>query len=212
MVGTASGNDTVQLVASHSEEDLQHNGVDESIEEAITADAPPDQQKEGATGAATAEDQQKERTPIVWVGRSKEPSATTSSAAAEAPATANDSTAERPLLRLKPNAGFLLNLVVDAERGNKRKCAEEATQVSLNVLGQVRHSFQWCMFSCADDMSTACKCQQAGDFKMLALSWGIRLSVQGHDEGGTTPNAGHSDNDSQLRVVASILPPYISGC
>ncbi|CAL8465109.1 g4644 [Coccomyxa elongata] len=137
MVGAASGNDTVQQEEPHGEKDLQHCGVDEGIEEAITADAVPDQRKEAVSGAATAEDQQKERTPIVWVGRSTESPAATPSRAAELPATVNDKTAERPVLRLKPNAGFLLNLVADAERGNKRKCAEEATQVSLNVLGQV---------------------------------------------------------------------------
>ncbi len=161
MVVAASGNNTVQQYEPHGEKDLQHYGVDEATAQVVTADAVPDQRKEALSGAATAEDQQKERTPIVWVGRSTEPPTATPSAAAEAPATASDKTAERPVLRLKPNAGFLLNLVADAERGNKRKCAEEATQVSLNVLGQVRHSFQGCMFSSGVYMSTACHCQQA---------------------------------------------------
>ena len=175
MVGAASGDNAVQLTVSHGEEDLQHNDMDETIEQVVISDAIQDQQNEATTGAAPAEDQQKERTPIVWVGRHKEPAAAAHSTVAEAPATTNENTAERPVLRLKPNAGFLLNLVADAERGNKRRCAEEATQVSLNVLGQVRHSYQCCMLSYAGRSKQSCTiCQQAGDFMSIsALSWDI---------------------------------------
>jgi hypothetical protein len=87
--------------------------------------------------APQADAQPKERRQIVWTGRSKEaaPSASPKKAAAtRAKAAAPE---ERPLQRLKPNAAFLLNLVADAERGNKRMRAEEATNVSLSILGQV---------------------------------------------------------------------------
>ena len=89
-----------------------------------------------APGAAE-DDQQKERVPIVWTGRSKDPPAAAASSTGNVADAVDSAAAQKPVQRLKPNTGFLLNLVADAERGNKRKCAEEATQVSLNVLGQV---------------------------------------------------------------------------
>lgn len=89
-----------------------------------------------APGAAE-DDQQKERVPIVWTGRSKDPPAAAASSTGNVANAVDSAAAQKPVQRLKPNTGFLLNLVADAERGNKRKCAEEATQVSLNVLGQV---------------------------------------------------------------------------
>ncbi len=83
----------------------------------------------------------KDRNPIIWKGKAKDD--TSSSKAAEAPETTEkQQTPEpKPLQRMKPNAAFLLNVVADAQRGNERLCADEATNASLTVLGQVRSSF-----------------------------------------------------------------------
>lgn len=78
----------------------------------------------------------KERTPIVWTGRPKE-AVTAAAPAASTSKVADDAGSEQPQQRLKPNAAFLLNVVADAERGNKRKRAEDATNVALSVVGQV---------------------------------------------------------------------------
>lgn len=78
-----------------------------------------------------------DRIPIVWKGKAKDDDS--SSRGAEAPDTTDmQPTPEpRPLQRMKPNAAFLLNVVADAQRGNERLCADEATNASLTVLGQV---------------------------------------------------------------------------
>ena len=101
-----------------------------------------------ASASATAAKQEplKDRIPIIWTGKAKDNAG--SSKAAEAPETTEkQQTPEpKPLQRMKPNAAFLLNVVADAQRGNERLCADEATNASLTVLGQVRSSFmhQFC--------------------------------------------------------------------
>jgi hypothetical protein len=82
------------------------------------------------------------RQPIVWSGRAKEPTpepvkAATADASRAAPENASKEAQQRPAQRLKPNMAFLLNVVADAERGNQRRCAEDATAVSLSVLEKV---------------------------------------------------------------------------
>ncbi len=119
-----------------------------------TSEGPEKPEDPGTSAPGGAEDdQQKERVPIVWTGRPKDPPAAAASSTGNAADTTDGATAAaaaaKPMQRLKPNAGFLLNLVADAERGNKRKCAEEATQVSLNVLGQVCPSSLDALHVCA---------------------------------------------------------------
>ena len=79
----------------------------------------------------------KDRIPIVWKGKAKD--GDSSSRGTEAPQiTETQPTPEpMPLHRMKPNAAFLLNVVADAQRGNERLCADDATNASLTVLGQV---------------------------------------------------------------------------
>ena len=87
--------------------------------------------------APAMQDPNKEKVPIVWKGKAKE-DATSSKAAAALDATETQPPPEpKPLQRMKPNAAFLLNVVADAQRGNERLCAEDATNASLTVLGQV---------------------------------------------------------------------------
>ena len=102
----------------------------------------------------------KDRIPIIWKGKAKEDA--TSSKAAQAPETTEkQQTPEpKPLQRLKPNAAFLLNVVADAQRGNERLCADEATNASLTVLGQV------CSESCP---SIATASEKRGDPARLVL-------------------------------------------
>ena len=87
-----------------------------------------------------AQDPSKERIPIVWKGKARD-DASFSQAAEASEATETQLPPEpKPLQRMKPNAAFLLNVVADAQRGNERLCAEEATNASLTVLGQVCNS------------------------------------------------------------------------
>ena len=99
-----------------------------------------------ATVEGTFLEPSKERVPIVWKGKAKDDA---SSSKPSEPAKAPDTqpTPElKPLQRMKPNAAFLLNVVADAQRGNERLCAEEATSASLTVLGQVMYSCSCCNF------------------------------------------------------------------
>lgn len=116
--------------------DTQQPAPSEQAQDA--AETPVKALDPGSTPDAAADDPQKERIPIVWTGRPKDPpSGAVASENGTKEKAGDEAIQERPAHRLKPNAAFLLNVVADAERGNKRKCAEEATQVSLNVLSQV---------------------------------------------------------------------------
>jgi hypothetical protein len=79
----------------------------------------------------------KERVPIVWKGKIKEDASSFKPAAVARKSDTQPIPEPKPLQRLKPNAAFLLNVVADAQRGNERLCAEEATSASIAVLGQV---------------------------------------------------------------------------
>ena len=98
----------------------------------------PVQSQRGASIEYTAEQEpSKERVPIVWKGKAKDDASSSHVAEAAGPSDLQPSLEPRPLQRMKPNAAFLLNVVADAQRGNERLCAEEATNASLTVLGQV---------------------------------------------------------------------------
>ena len=84
-----------------------------------------------------------QRHPIVWTGRAKEPEkagagAKNAAAGPKAQQQQQPQETKQPQQRLKLNTAFLLNVVADAERGNQRRCAEDATAVSLSVLEKVR--------------------------------------------------------------------------
>lgn len=79
----------------------------------------------------------KERKPIVWTGKAKEPASSSKAAEPTEAVEKQPAPEPKPLQRMKPNAAFLLNVVADAQRGNERLCADEATNASLTVLGQV---------------------------------------------------------------------------
>lgn len=111
--------------------------VEAQEEPAVTAAAPAAPE----AAPATTTDPKEARAPIVWTGRAREAPAPTPAAAPEPDqdvAAAAPAAEARPAQRLKPNAAFLLNVVADAERGNARRCAEDATAVSLSVLEKVR--------------------------------------------------------------------------
>ena len=101
------------------------------------ADATAKPSSTEVTEEGTTLEPSKERIPIVWKGKAKEDAS--SSKPAEAAKAPDTQPAPEPKLlqRMKPNAAFLLNVVADAQRGNERLCAEEATSASLTVLGQV---------------------------------------------------------------------------
>ena len=86
-----------------------------------------------------------QRQPIVWTGRAREPEKAGAEATAVAvePKAQQQQEAKLPPQRLKLNTAFLLNVVADAERGNQRRCAEDATAVSLSVLEKVRGFCCW---------------------------------------------------------------------
>ena len=91
----------------------------------------------------------KERAQIVWKGKAKDDAAPSKATEAAKPAESKPLPEPKPLQRMKPNAAFLLNVVADAQRGNERLCADEATNASVTVLGQVRLQL---VTRCAEDM------------------------------------------------------------
>lgn len=93
--------------------------------------------KEASIEYTAEQEPSKERVPIVWKGKAKDDATSSQVAEAAGPSDLQPSPEPRPLQRMKPNAAFLLNVVADAQRGNERLCAEEATNASLTVLGQV---------------------------------------------------------------------------
>ena len=90
-----------------------------------------------STDDAAEQEQSRERIPIVWKGKAKEAASVSTTVKAQEVKDKQPTPEPKPLQRMKPNAAFLLNVVADAQRGNERLCAEEATNASLTVLGQV---------------------------------------------------------------------------
>lgn len=94
---------------------------------------------EEATGSKdAAKEPAKERTQIVWKGKAQDESTLQKATEAAQSSESEPLPEPKPLQRMKPNAAFLLNVVADAQRGNERLCADDATNASLTVLGQVR--------------------------------------------------------------------------
>lgn len=125
----------VHLIAFELE--LVEYELEENMDQA-NATAKPSSTEETAEG--TTLEPSKERVPIVWKGKANDDASSSKPAeAAKAPDT-QPTPEPKPLQRMKPNAAFLLNVVADAQRGNERLCAEEATSASLTVLGQVMQS------------------------------------------------------------------------
>ena len=98
---------------------------------------------EEATGSRAASKEPtpepaKERAQIVWKGKAKDDTAPLKTTEAAKSPESKPLPEPKPLQRMRPNAAFLLNVVADAQRGNERLCADEATNASLTVLGQVR--------------------------------------------------------------------------
>ena len=101
------------------------------------AEVKPGSNEETAEG--TTLEPSKERIPIVWKGKAKDDASSSKPAEASKAPDTQPTPEPKPLQRMKPNAAFLLNVVADAQRGNERLCAEEATSASLTVLGQVTY-------------------------------------------------------------------------
>ena len=89
-----------------------------------------------STDDAVEQEQSRERIHIVWKGKAKEAASVSTTVKAQEVKDKQPTPEPKPLQRMKPNAAFLLNVVADAQRGNERLCADEATNASLTVLGQ----------------------------------------------------------------------------